>query len=118
MAEAARAALDGHIVLCHKRARAGLFPAIEVVASASRTMDAVTSPEHRRAAGTIRRALAQLEATRELRELGFVQPDAELERAVALQEHLETLIHHGTRTFGAAETVADVCALAARLRAP
>jgi FliI/YscN family ATPase len=117
MADAARAVLDGHIVLCHKRARAGLFPAIEVVGSASRTMDSVTSPEHRRAAGTIRRALAQLETTRELRELGFVQPDPELERAVALQEHLETLIHHGTRTFGAAETVADVCALAARLRA-
>jgi FliI/YscN family ATPase len=117
LSDAARASLDGHIVLCPKRARAGLYPAIDVVASASRTMDAVILPEHREAAATIRRALARLEATRELRELGFAQPDPELERAVALQEHIETLIHHGTRTFGPSETVAEIRTLAARLRA-
>jgi FliI/YscN family ATPase len=116
LTDAARAALDGHIVLCAKRARCGSFPAIDVVASASRTMHAVVGTEHRHAARTIRRALAQLESTRELRELGFAKADPELDRAVALQEHMETLICHGTRTFGAAETLAELYAIAARLR--
>jgi type III secretion protein N (ATPase) len=116
LTDAARAVLDGHVALCSKRARAGLFPAIDVLGSASRTMDAVTTAEHRAAAQTIRRALAALEATKELRELGFAQADPELERAVALQERLEALIHHDTRTYGPADTVAEVCALAKRLK--
>jgi len=115
LAEAARAALDGHIVLSPKFARAGAFPAIDVVASTSRTMDAVVDPAHRRSARALRRALARLEATRELRELGFAQHDPELERAVGLQERIEAFLHHGTRTFGAAETLADLHALAQRL---
>jgi FliI/YscN family ATPase len=117
LAEAARAALDGHIVLSSKLARAGHFPAIDVVASASRTMDAVIEPAHREAARVVRRALTRLEATRELRELGFAQSDPALERAVALQEHLESFFQHGTRTFGAAETLAGLHSLAHRLGA-
>jgi FliI/YscN family ATPase len=117
LAEAARAALDGHIVLSSRLARAGLYPAVDVVASASRTMDAVVAPAHREAARVVRRALSRLESTRELRELGFAQHDAELARAVALQEHIEAFLQHGTRTFGAAETLAGLNALADRLRA-
>jgi type III secretion protein N (ATPase) len=115
LAEAARAALDGHIVLSSRLARAGLFPAIDVVASASRTMDAVVAPAHRDAARVVRRALSRLESTRELRELGFAQHDPELTRAVALQEHIEAFLQHGTRTFGAAETLAGLHALSERL---
>jgi flagellum-specific ATP synthase len=117
LADAARAALDGHIVLCTKRARAGLFPAIDVVGSLSRTMDAVVTPEHLARSRTVRRALAQLEATRELRELGFLQPDRDLQRAVGLEERIEAFIHHGTRTFGASETAAELAALSGQLTA-
>lgn len=115
LSEAARSVLDGHIMLCHKRARAGLFPTIDPLASASRTMDAVVDPRHMRATRVIRRALARLEETRELRELGFAQPDAALARAIAMQEHLEAFVHHGTRTFGSAEILAEVYAIAGRL---
>lgn len=115
LTDAARAALDGHIVLCPKRARTGLFPALDVVASLSRTMDTVARPRHRDAARSLRRALARLETTRELRELGFGQADPELDRAVALQEHIEAFVHHGTRTFGPNETLAELSALAAQL---
>jgi flagellum-specific ATP synthase len=117
LADAARAALDGHIVLCSKRARQNLFPALDVGASLSRTMEAVVTPQHRDAASVLRRALTRLEATREMRELGFMQPEGELARAVALQEHLETFLHHGTRTFGPRETLAELTALAERLTA-
>jgi FliI/YscN family ATPase len=115
LSDAARSALDGHIVLSPKLARAGLFPAIDVAASASRTMDAAVSAEHRRAARIVRRAVAQLDATRELRDLGFTHTDRHLERAVALQEHIEAFIHHGPRAFGPAETLAELRALAEQL---
>ena len=72
---------------------------------------------HRRAANIVRRAVAHLESTRELRDLGFAHSDRNLERAVALQEHIEAFIHHGTKTFGAAETLTELRALADHLDA-
>jgi FliI/YscN family ATPase len=116
LSDAARSALDGHIMLSPKLARAGLFPAIDVAASASRTMDAAVGADHRRAARIVRCAIAQLDATRELRDLGFAHTDRHLERAVALQEHIEAFIHHGTRTSGPAETLAELRALADQLQ--
>jgi FliI/YscN family ATPase len=117
LSDAARSALDGHITLSAKLARSGLFPAIDVAASASRTMNGAVTAEHRRAANIVRRAVAHLESTRELRDLGFAHTDRNLERAVALQEHIEAFIHHGTKTFGAAETLAELRALADQLDA-
>jgi flagellum-specific ATP synthase len=47
IADAARAVLDGHIVLSRDLAESGLYPAIDVEASISRLMPLITSPEHR-----------------------------------------------------------------------
>ena len=115
LSDGARAALDGHIVLSAKLARRGLFPAIDVAASASRTMDAAVSAGHRRSARIVRRAIAALDATRELRDLGFSHTDRHLERAVALQERIEAFIHDGRRTSGSAEMLAELRALAEQL---
>jgi hypothetical protein len=58
IADAARAILDGHIVLSRKLAQQNHFPAIDVLASASRVMGSVTSPEHRDWAGQIKEWMA------------------------------------------------------------
>jgi len=76
VSDAARSLLDGHVALCPRIARAGRFPAIDVLASASRTMDLVAGPAHRAAAARVRAALARLAAGAEARALGLAPADA------------------------------------------
>jgi FliI/YscN family ATPase len=89
LSDAARSLLDGHIVLSSALARAGHFPAIDVPASASRTMTAVATPPHLRAARSARAALALLAESRDARALGLASlDDPALARAVAAEPAL------------------------------
>ncbi len=54
VAEETRAILDGHIVLSPSLAGAGHYPAIDILASRSRVMDAVTDSLHRTRAAAVR----------------------------------------------------------------
>jgi len=71
VADAARAALDGHVVLSPRLAASGWFPAIDLPASASRTLADVASEAHGTAAARVRGAVAALEASRDARALGL-----------------------------------------------
>jgi flagellar protein export ATPase FliI len=65
-----RATLDGHIVLSRALAAENHYPAIDVLGSVSRVMPAVTSPEHRQAAGKLREVLATYQNARDLVNIG------------------------------------------------
>lgn len=71
--DAARAALDGHIVLSRKLADSGHFPAIDVLSSVSRCMTDVTSPAHRELAITARDLMAAHREASDLIEVGAYQ---------------------------------------------
>jgi flagellum-specific ATP synthase len=70
VADAARAALDGHIVLSRKLANGGHFPAIDVLASVSRVMTDVADPQHLALARRAREALATYRESADLVEVG------------------------------------------------
>lgn len=102
VADAARAALDGHVVLSGRLAAAGWFPAIDLCASVSRTFAEVAGPEHRRAASRLRAAAAALDAARDARSLGLDPGagDPALARAIAAEEMIGAFLR---QPGGAAE---------------
>ena len=95
VSECARSLLDGHVQLSPRLAHAGHFPAIDVPASASRTMGPVVTPEHQRAAAAVRGALARLERCADARSLGIEPADAPTQAAIAAEDALERLVCQG-----------------------
>jgi flagellum-specific ATP synthase len=70
VADTMRGLLDGHVWLSRKLARRGHYPAIDVMASVSRVMKDVTTPQHRAAAQTIRQLLAAHAENEDLLSIG------------------------------------------------
>jgi type III secretion protein N (ATPase) len=70
VADETRSILDGHIVLSRKLAAANHYPAIDVLASASRVMNGITSSEHQAAAGKLRSLLAKYQEIELLVQIG------------------------------------------------
>ena len=70
IADETRSILDGHIVLSRKLGSANHYPAIDVLASASRVMNAVVTPEHKKLAGRIRELMAKYQEVELLVKIG------------------------------------------------
>src|SRR5690606_25335774 len=70
IADAARSILDGHVVLDRALAVAGHFPSIDALGSVSRVVGAVTTPEQRAAATTLRRVMAARRGAQDLIDVG------------------------------------------------
>lgn len=94
IADAARAVLDGHIVLARAIAEAGRFPAIDVEASISRVMNRVVSAEHLAGAQQFRSVLAAYEQHRDLISVGAYREgtDPRVDRAIALLPKLHAYL--------------------------
>jgi flagellum-specific ATP synthase len=86
IADAARAILDGHIVLSRRLAEAGHYPAIDVEQSASRVMHNVVSREHFELARRFRSLYSKYEKGRDLVQIGAYAhgSDPMLDEAIAL----------------------------------
>ncbi len=64
--DAARAIVDGHIILSRSIGEQGVYPAIDVGKSLSRVMTDIVTPEHAAAAATLRRLWSAYEENRDL----------------------------------------------------
>jgi FliI/YscN family ATPase len=95
VSEAARSLLDGHIQLSPRLASAGHYPAIDILTSASRTMNDVADREHQANATSVRGALAALEASADIRSLGVELTDPEVRAAVCTESALAQLLRQG-----------------------
>lgn len=101
-----RAILDGHIVLSRELAARGHHPAIDILHSASRVMDAVVNTGQLALAREARRQLALYEGSRDLIELGAHQRGANpaLDRVIDRRPALEELLRQApTETTPTAE---------------
>ncbi len=70
ISDAMRSILDGHIVLSRELAARNIYPPVDVLASASRVMSDVTSPEHQRLAGRFKESLAVYRQSEDLINIG------------------------------------------------
>ena len=87
--DAARGILDGHIVLSRKIANKNHYPAIDVLASISRVMSAVTSKEHREYAGKIKQLMAVYKESEDLINIGAYVKGSNEDIDLAIEKNKE-----------------------------
>jgi flagellum-specific ATP synthase len=94
IADAARAILDGHIVLSRRLAEAGHYPAIDVEASISRVMPAVRSAPQLEAARRFKSIFSRYQRNRDLISVGayVAGADPALDLAIAAFPHMEEFL--------------------------
>jgi flagellum-specific ATP synthase len=94
IADAVRSILDGHIVLSRHLAHAGHYPAVDVLASVSRLVGEVTSPEVRAAGDEVRRLMAAYRDKEDLIAIGAYQAgsDALTDAAIAARTPVEQFL--------------------------
>ncbi|ATG73198.1 ATP synthase [Zobellella denitrificans] len=99
IADAARAILDGHIVLSRQLADSGHYPAIDIEKSISRVMTAVTTEAHQRCARAAKQAYALYQQNHDLINLGAYQQGADprLDLAINIRPRLERFLTQGMK---------------------
>ena len=112
VSEAARSLLDGHIQLSPRLAQAGCFPAIDVLASASRTMTEVAEATHLANANALRSSIARLEQVADARALGLEPHDVRTRTAIAAEARINAFLRQGPVTESPAATLAMLADLA------
>jgi flagellum-specific ATP synthase len=94
IADAARAILDGHIVLARALAEQGHYPAIDIEASISRAMTTLIDPAHFELTRRFKRLYARYQRSRDLITVGAYAAGADplLDEAVLLHPRLEAFL--------------------------
>ncbi|MCG9787754.1 flagellar protein export ATPase FliI [Vibrio barjaei] len=107
IADAARAILDGHIVLSREMADAGHYPAIDVEKSVSRVMPQITDDQHVLMSKAVRQVLSVCRKNQDLVSIGAYKPgtDPAIDSAFTLKPKLDQYLQQSMR-----ETVPyDMC---------
>ncbi|MED0669319.1 flagellar protein export ATPase FliI [Aneurinibacillus aneurinilyticus] len=76
IADSVRGILDGHIVLSRKIAHTGQYPAIDILASVSRVMKEIVTPQHYTAANELKRLMAVYRDAEDLINIGAYKSGA------------------------------------------
>ncbi|MBW7930361.1 MAG: flagellar protein export ATPase FliI [Gammaproteobacteria bacterium] len=92
--DAARAVLDGHIMLSRTIAESGIYPPVDPEASISRSMNRICTPRHLAAAQRFREVYAYYQRHRDLITVGAYRAgtDPQLDRAVQLWPRIEAFL--------------------------
>ena len=125
--DAARAILDGHIMLSRDMAESGIYPPVNVESSISRSMSRIASRQHVAAAQKFREIVACYMRNRDLITVGAYRPgsDPQLDRAVRLWPRVEAFLKQATdqpvsfeESIAQLEALVNADGLDGRARAP
>ena len=99
IADAARAILDGHIVLSRELTDAGHYPAIDIEKSISRVMPMVTTDFHQAAARGFKQAYSLYQQNKDLVSIGAYSQgaDAKIDRAIRLKPAMDQFLQQGMK---------------------
>lgn len=92
--DAARAILDGHIVLSRELADSGIYPAVDIEASVSRALHAITDDAHREHITRLRRIYSTYQRHRDLIAVGAYETgsDPAVDQAIATWPAIEDFL--------------------------
>lgn len=97
IADSVRGILDGHIMLSRKLAHQAHWPAIDVLASISRSMPDVTTEEHRRNADSLKQLLAAYQEAQDLISIGAYQAGSNplVDAAIKMRDETMKFVRQG-----------------------
>lgn len=99
IADAARAILDGHVVLSRALADSGHYPAIDIEASISRVMPMVVSEEHQLMARRIRQVYSSYKQNQDLISIGAYAKgsDPRIDLAIRAEPAINAFLQQGMK---------------------
>ncbi len=105
IADAVRGILDGHIVLSRHLAHAGHYPAVDVLASVSRLVGEIVTPETRAAGNEVRNLMATYKEKADLISIGAYQPgtDPQIDAAIQARGPIDGFLRQGVTEPSTAE---------------
>ncbi len=121
IADAARAILDGHIVLSRRLAEAGLYPAIDVEASISRAMHQIATREQLELANRFKQVYSTYQQNRDLITVGAYKRGADPRVDLAVEQWpkmLEFLRQDMYEPVGISRSSSDLKQLVTQFSAP
>jgi flagellum-specific ATP synthase len=94
IADAARAILDGHIVLSRTMSESGIYPAIDIEASISRSMLQITDEQQQTHARRVKESFATYRANQDLISVGAYRSgtDAKIDLAIQSQDLIKNFV--------------------------
>jgi len=100
VADAARAILDGHIVLDRRIAESGRFPAVDILKTVSRISLEDINPDKAVLINRAKRLASTYEDMRELIRIGAYQEgsNSDVDQAIAFQENLDAFLTQPRKT--------------------
>ena len=98
IADAARAILDGHVVLSRELADAGHYPAIDIEASVSRAITQIVDEEHIKDVREFKRIYSAFMRNRDLINIGAYEKgsDREIDEAIELMPEMRAFLQQNT----------------------
>lgn len=119
ISDTVRGTLDGHVMLSRRLAHQAHWPAIDPLASISRSMNDIVSAEHRTAAESVKQLLAAYQQSEDLITIGAYQMGSNhlVDLAIKLRDPINAFLRQSSTERGTFAGAVDGLMRLARLRA-